>query len=294
MTAVADNAEVRVYIKKLNFKMLAAGGEDLMKLLPAWRREKALEMQRPEGRAQSVGAGLLLTRALTDSWKEKHPSGTEKERKAFLNSVYLEEHGKPFLREGPCFSLSHSGKYAAVAVSDIPVGIDLETKNDPELRVTRRMFVMPEWRYVIGEEAYRLVERMSENQNTPAYLRDEEALDRELVKPEVMNRFRDIWTMKEAVLKCTGDGLTLPMTAVKLREQCGSEALPRGGFMYTEARLETDEERPESVGKSTEEGDMTVVTGRDPEGKFSFSVAAASRNIRLTFVSHYEYNHFCF
>ena len=39
-------------------------------------------------------------------------------------------HGKPYLESGPCFSLSHSGRFCAVAVGDTPMGLDIETVRD--------------------------------------------------------------------------------------------------------------------------------------------------------------------
>ena len=41
------------------------------------------------------------------------------------------EHGKPYFAEGyPHFNFSNSGGYAACAVSDVPVGVDIEVVRD--------------------------------------------------------------------------------------------------------------------------------------------------------------------
>lgn len=60
----------------------------------------------------SLGAGLLLY----------HVLGVKADEDLIFN-----EYGAPRLREGsPCFSLSHSGEYALLTVSSLPVGADIE------------------------------------------------------------------------------------------------------------------------------------------------------------------------
>lgn len=84
----------------------------ILPLLPPNRREKALACPLEEDRLQSMGAGLLLY----------HVLGVRKDEDIVYN-----EHGAPRLRGGtPCFSLSHSGDYALLAVSPVPVGADIQ------------------------------------------------------------------------------------------------------------------------------------------------------------------------
>lgn len=65
-----------------------------------------------EDRLLSLGAGLLLY----------HVLGVKADEDLIFNA-----YGAPRLREGsPCFSLSHSGEYALLAVSPLPVGADIE------------------------------------------------------------------------------------------------------------------------------------------------------------------------
>lgn len=88
-------------------------------------------------------------------------------------------HGKPYIPGGVHFSLSHSGELCALAVCGAPVGLDAE-KIAPVRRAAARA------------------------------LTDEE---REFMETDPERRFAYLWTRKEAVLKCTGAGLSQPMNA---------------------------------------------------------------------------------
>ena len=89
------------------------------------------------------------------------------------------EHGKPYIPGGPHFSLSHSGELCALAVCETSVGLDTE-KIAPVRRAAARA------------------------------LTDEE---RDFMGADPERRFAYLWTRKEAVLKCTGAGLSQPMNA---------------------------------------------------------------------------------
>jgi 4'-phosphopantetheinyl transferase len=97
-------------------------------------------------------------------------------------------HGKPFLPDVPDFhySLSHSGRWAAIAWGNTPVGLDIETiapRPHAEAIVRRRC--------------------------TPAelsYLLD-------APEPERLQRFYRLWTAKEAYVKYLGTGLTRPLSS---------------------------------------------------------------------------------
>lgn len=136
--------------------------------LPAARRERALGMARDADAARCVGAGLILQRALEGA-------GIPPEKQVFGQNKY----GKPLLigENRPHFSLSHSGQWAVCAVSDAPVGVDIDTARCT-MRVARRFFS--------PEEA--------------AYL---EFLDGSTQKDALAR----LWTAKEAYLKAQGTGL---------------------------------------------------------------------------------------
>lgn len=87
------------------------------------------------------------------------------------------EHGQPRIEGGPCFSISHCKQAIAVAISDNPIGIDIEHLRTakPEL-VARTM-------------NQREQERIWQSEN-PDWA------------------FTELWTQKEAVLKMLGTGIT--------------------------------------------------------------------------------------
>lgn len=88
-------------------------------------------------------------------------------------------YGKPSVPGGRHFSLTHSGSLAALALHTAPVGLDAE-RIAPVCRAAARALTPDEQRYMADD-------------------------------PE--RRFAYLWTRKEAVLKCTGDGLSLPMNS---------------------------------------------------------------------------------
>ena len=101
---------------------------EALALLPEERREKALRIRREEARLRSIGASLLL-------------------RAAGIEPPFAcGEHGKPCIPGGPHFSLTHSGTLAALAVSDTPVGLDIE-KIAP-VRRARRALTIEERKYM--------------------------------------------------------------------------------------------------------------------------------------------------
>lgn len=91
--------------------------EAVRKRLPQrWRR--AMKYRLEEDRLRCIGAGLLLIREL----------GIEDESR-----ILIGPEGKPYLADGPAFSLSHSGQYCALAVGEDRIGIDIERMDEAGL-----------------------------------------------------------------------------------------------------------------------------------------------------------------
>ncbi len=155
---------LRIYFYQLNREDLTTNRERYLSLLPPWRAESCHRMKFERGKLQQLAAGMLLRHALQKEGMElmKVP-------------VSKNEHGKPMI-DGIYFNLSHSDDYITAAVADCPVGIDVETKTDPELKITRR-FYSPEEQDAVRRAA------------------------------DPQKEFRRIWTRKEAYVKCVGTGL---------------------------------------------------------------------------------------
>lgn len=140
-------------------------------LLPTARQERIRCCSRETARLQLLAAGLLL----------RHFLGITEE-----TPLLYTPQGKPYLKHGPCFNLSHSGQFAALAVSDRPVGLDLQDmthKTSPHLAA--RWFTAEEADWINGQP----------------------------------DRFFHVWTRKESVVKALGLGLAaLPMHTFSVLE----------------------------------------------------------------------------
>src|SRR5574344_2119287 len=49
--------------------------------------------------------------------------------------IIRNKYGKPFAKDGPCFSLSHSYPYVALVMSSSPIGVDVETSKPWDARM---------------------------------------------------------------------------------------------------------------------------------------------------------------
>lgn len=148
-------------------------GEALLQeiaLLPQWRQEVVMRYKFESGRRESALAFRLLQQMLGEYDASIDTSGLEFE---------TNEHGKPFLRfhSGIFFNLSHCKRAVACAVSDEPVGIDVECTG----------------RYKHDLAAY----CMSPEEVT--WIESEDDVDQ---------RFTMLWTKKEALVKLLGTGIT--------------------------------------------------------------------------------------
>ncbi len=157
---------------------------ELLQGLSEERNLKIYSQKQAEKRKQSFGAGLLLREVLL-----RH-GVSEK-------AVYVGQNGKPMV-EKISFNISHSGKMVACAVSDKPVGCDVEEiKAVPEGMVAR-FFSDGERRYLqeFEGEAYQ-------------------------------EAFFRLWTMKESYAKMTGEGMSRLLGSFELL--CDSSSLPDDG-----------------------------------------------------------------
>lgn len=124
------------------------------------RYEKALRYRKEEAAKQCIGAGILLEAA------------------GFTETEYATaEHGKPYFAGGPEISLTHSGVWVMLGVSNGPaIGVDLEAEREFDIRTMARIMTAEEASYVGADPV----------------------------------RFFKVFTAKESVMKALGTGFATP------------------------------------------------------------------------------------
>lgn len=164
---------VKLYVADISNLPDPMLNSELLHRLPMDRQQRIHNLKQEKSRKQSMGVGLLLQKVLALYHMQD-------------SQVYVGEHGKPMI-DGLEFSLSHSGNLVICAVSNQPIGCDIEKLREAPKGVAERYFSASEQVFVdsiAGEEHKRA--------------------------------FFQIWTMKESYVKMTGEGLGVPFEAYEL------------------------------------------------------------------------------
>ena len=154
---------------------------NILPLIPAYYADK-FERISGENRYQELLAGYLLYQHLGITSDEQ---------------IVRSEHGKPDIAPGyRCavkshFNLAHSGSYVVLAISDKPVGVDIERKDRLNWKVARRI-LRPD--QLVGLES---------NKDDPERLQCE---------------FTKYWTQYEAIIKLVGTGFAGVLDEAAMRE----------------------------------------------------------------------------
>ena len=122
-------------------------------------------------------AGEMLARNAIAEWCSVDPKSIK---------FAIGEHRKPYAVDLDVeFNISHSGDMVVCAVDDYPVGIDIEQIRPIDLSVAKHVCTEDELTYLFGhrptEDAFVYTEDM-----------------------EILTRFFELWTKKEAYGKCIG------------------------------------------------------------------------------------------
>lgn len=155
---------MRYLIDEITTPMTDEQFNDCLSKVSEQRREKVLMYKFAAGREQSLRAYMLLQQLLKEEYGITEPP------------IFRElENGKPVIigHEDIHFNMSHCKYAVACAISNKPIGIDIE----------------------------RIQEKV--NESLAVYVLNEKEL--EDITPE---KFTRLWTMKEAVVKLTGRGIT--------------------------------------------------------------------------------------
>ena len=158
----------------LNDNIAGFDFEAALPLLSEQRREQALQFKHEQGRKTCAAAYLLLCEGLRQEY------GID-EKPVFDYG----EHGKPFIVGHPeiHFNLSHCKEAAICALNSRPVGVDIESIRSYKDSLAR---------YTMSEEEMAQIEQA--DRADVAFVR--------------------LWTMKEAVLKLSGEWLRSDMKHV--------------------------------------------------------------------------------
>ena len=135
----------------------------LQAAVSARRREKASRFIPRDDRLRSLAAGYLMEHCLP-GWEESR--------------FYTGREGKPFLRDGVPFSLTHGGDYVALAWQDGAAGIGIDVEPIREMDYYQE--ILP---YAMTENEQKAV-----GDHAAAAVR--------------------IWTRKESLYKCVGEGMS--------------------------------------------------------------------------------------
>ena len=159
---------VKLYVADISNLPDPLSVPEILQRLPLGRQQRIHSMKQEKSRKQSMGVGLLLQKVLALYHMQD-------------SKVFIGEHGKPMV-DGLEFSLSHSGDLIICAVSDKPVGCDVEEIRKAPKGVAERYFSDSEQEYL---------DQFSGEEYDKAFFR--------------------IWTLKESYVKMTGEGMGVPM-----------------------------------------------------------------------------------
>ncbi len=140
----------------------------LLNSLSSYRLEKINNLNNEYLKKKSIGAELLLIQMLCNQYREM----------SLPLKISVSETGKPYLcnNSNVFFNLSHSKDMVACVIADREVGIDIQHMGEYKEEIIPRFFTVDEQKYI------------------------DIAKDKKLA-------FYEVWTKKEALLKCKGTGL---------------------------------------------------------------------------------------
>lgn len=125
-----------------------------------------------------IGGEILLKYALREETNLDF-------RKEILYS--FNNFNKPYLKNNDTyFNISHSGKYCICALDNNEIGVDIQAMEDIKTNVAKRFFHPNEYQYL----------ELFKNKKKPFYR---------------------LWTLKEAFIKCIGDGLNIPLNSFEIK-----------------------------------------------------------------------------
>lgn len=112
----------KVSVKIIDIKFVKNNLSEISSAVGKERLERSERYLNENDRLLSLGAGFLLKKYLPE------------------NEFDFNKNGKPYLKDGPFFNLSHSGEYAVLVIDNSrEVGVDIEHINEEKLPVIERV-----------------------------------------------------------------------------------------------------------------------------------------------------------
>ncbi len=168
-----DMSGYKIILKKINTEYIDENYDGLVAGVYEQRRRAIKRLKYKKAAYTSIEAGYLLMEAFKDVYGVND----------YDICIEKGDFGKPYIKDYPEFkyNISHSGEYVAIAYGCDDVGIDIEYIREKDLKIAKRCFHKDEYAYITKNEAGQ----------------DE--------------RFFEVWTMKEAYLKYTGQGINVSL-----------------------------------------------------------------------------------
>ncbi|WP_051563517.1 4'-phosphopantetheinyl transferase family protein [Butyrivibrio sp. LB2008] len=174
--------------------------EKALKSIDPEEKNRIMRFHFVEDRKRALAGILLSEYAICKEF------GIPKDEMKFEKNKY----GKPHVvgKSGVHFNISHSGDYVACAVGDTAVGIDVQEHKSGGLDIAERFFSQ--------EEKDALCKAVDSDSNS-----DSDNVKRKL--------FYDMWSLKEAYIKCIGMGLSKPLDEFGIVDRAGEYRLYENG-----------------------------------------------------------------
>lgn len=153
---------------------------ELCLIIDSEKKYKVMEFVNKKDKIRTLVGEMLIRTIIAENLKISYKS----------IKFSKNEYGKPYLKGYPQFNfnISHSGDYVLCAVDDKNIGIDIEEIKYIEYKeIAKTFFSAKEIGYIINHD----------------------------LKCQ-LDRFYEMWTLKESYIKCCGQGLSIPLKSFSI------------------------------------------------------------------------------